>query len=200
MAKVDATRNYGARVELEGVGFDESLAAAQAFVASSGATFVHAFEDERVIAGQGTIGLELAEQLPDLGTVVVPIGGGGLASGIAIALRELRPDVRLVGVQAESDRPASPAAPSTATRSPRASRSSSRGELTAAILRELLDDVVTVTDEQISHAIVLLLERTKLLVEGGRRRAGRRGARRQGGGRRTRSARSSPAATSTRRC
>ena len=102
MAKVDATRNYGAQVELAGAGFDESMAAAQEYVESIGATFVHAFEDERVIAGQGTIGLELAEQLPDMGTLVVPIGGGGLAAGIAIALRAVRPDVRLVGVQAEN--------------------------------------------------------------------------------------------------
>ena len=165
MAKVDATRNYGARVVLEGVGFDESLAAAEAHVAATGATFVHAFEDERVIAGQGTIGLELAEQLPVLETVVIPIGGGGLAAGIAIALRELRPDVRLVGVQAEAIAPLAGGtehgytiAEGIAVKQP--------GELTSAILRELLDDVVTVTDEQISHAIVLLLERLKLLVEG----------------------------------
>ena len=165
MAKVDATRNYGARVELEGAGFDESLQAAEAFVASSGATFIHAFEDERVIAGQGTIGLELAEQLAGLGTLVVPIGGGGLASGIAIALRALRPDVRLVGVQAEAVSPFAGGdvhgytiAEGIAVKQP--------GALTTAILNELLDDVVTVTDEQISHAIVLLLERTKLLVEG----------------------------------
>jgi threonine dehydratase len=165
MAKVDATRNYGARVELVGTGFDESLAAAQAYVDESGATFVHAFEDERVIAGQGTIGLELAEQLPDARTLVVPIGGGGLASGIAIAFRELRPDVRLVGVQAENICPFAGGtehrytiAEGIAVKQP--------GTLTAAILDDLLDDVVTVTDEQISHAIVLLLERTKLLVEG----------------------------------
>jgi len=165
MAKVDATRNYGARVELAGAGFDESLAAAQDFVESTGATFVHAFEDERVIAGQGTIGLELAEQLPELRTLVVPIGGGGLAAGIAIALRELRPGVRLVGVQAENMCPlaggttfAYTIAEGIAVKQP--------GALTSAILAELLDDVVTVTDEQISHAIVLLLERTKLLVEG----------------------------------
>ncbi len=165
MAKVDATRNYGARVELEGAGFDESLQAAEAFVTSSGATFIHAFEDERVIAGQGTIGLELAEQLAGLGTLVVPIGGGGLASGIAIALRALRPDVRLVGVQAEAVSPFAGGevhgytiAEGIAVKQP--------GALTTAILNELLDDVVTVTDEQISHAIVLLLERTKLLVEG----------------------------------
>lgn len=165
MAKVDATRNYGARVELAGAGFDDSLAAAQDYVESTGATFVHAFEDERVIAGQGTIGLELAEQLPELQTLVVPIGGGGLAAGIAIALRELRPGVRLVGVQAENMCPLAGGttfgytiAEGIAVKQP--------GALTSAILAELLDDVVTVTDEQISHAIVLLLERTKLLVEG----------------------------------
>ncbi len=165
MAKVDATRNYGARVELEGAGFDESLQAAERFVASSGATFIHAFEDERVIAGQGTIGLELAEQLPELGTLVLPVGGGGLASGIAIALRALKPSVRIVGVQAEAVSPLAGGdvhgftiAEGIAVKQP--------GALTTAILGELLDDVVTVTDEQISHAIVLLLERAKLLVEG----------------------------------
>lgn len=165
MAKVDATRNYGARVELVGAGFDESLAAAQEHVDAHSAAFIHAFEDERVIAGQGTIGLELAEQLPELGTLVIPIGGGGLAAGIAIALRALRPEVRLVGVQAENMCPLAGGtehrytiAEGIAVKQP--------GTLTSTILRDALDDVVTVTDEQISHAIVLLLERTKLLVEG----------------------------------
>jgi threonine dehydratase len=165
MAKVDATRNYGAAVELAGEDFDESLSAAQAHVSLTGATFIHAFEDTRVIAGQGTIGLELAEQLPEARTVVLPIGGGGLASGIAIALRAKRPDVRLVGVQAENMCPFAGGtehrytiAEGIAVKQP--------GTLTSAILREHLDEVVTVSDEQISHAIVLLLERTKLLVEG----------------------------------
>ena len=165
MAKVEATKTYGARVELVGVGFDESLAAALAHVDATGATFIHAFEDERVIAGQGTIGLELVEQLPDAGTVVVPIGGGGLAAGIALALRGMRPEVRIVGVQAEN---MSPLAGGTEFRYTIAEGIAVKqpGTLTASILRELLDDVVTVTDDQISHAIVLLLERTKLLVEG----------------------------------
>ena len=165
MAKVDATRNYGARVELVGAGFDESLAAALAHVDSTGATFIHAFEDERVIAGQGTIGLELVEQLPELGTVVVPIGGGGLAAGIALAFRSLRPEVRLVGVQAEN---MSPLAGGTEHRFTIAEGIAVKqpGTLTASILRELLDDIVTVSDDEISQAIVLLLERTKLLVEG----------------------------------
>ena len=105
MAKVDATRNYGAEVELAGEMFDEALAAAPSTSSAAGATFVHAFEDPRVIAGQGTLGLELAEQLPEVGTVVIPVGGGGLASGIAIALRELRPRLSLVGVQAAACAP-----------------------------------------------------------------------------------------------
>ncbi len=165
MAKVDATRNYGAQVELTGTGFDESVAAAEERMHATRATFVHAFEDERVIAGQGTIGLELAEQLPSVDTIVVPIGGGGLAAGIAIALRELRPDVRLVGVQAEA---VCPFAGGTEHRFTIAEGIAVKepGALTTAILRERLDDVVTVTDDEISHAIVLLLERTKLLVEG----------------------------------
>jgi threonine dehydratase len=165
MAKVEATRNYGAQVELVGAGFDESAAAAQERMEETGATFVHAFEDKRVIAGQGTIGLELAEQLPDLGTLVIPVGGGGLASGIAIALREVRPEVTLIGVQAAA---CSPLAGGTEHRFTIAEGIAVKqpGELTSAILRERLDDIVTVTDDEISHAIVLLLERTKLIVEG----------------------------------
>ena len=91
MAKVDATRNYGAETVLAGAMFDDALAEAIAHAEAAGATFVHAFEDEAVIAGQGTLGLELAEQLPDAETFLLPIGGGGLAAGIAIALRALRP-------------------------------------------------------------------------------------------------------------
>ena len=165
MAKVDATRNYGATVELVGETFDESLAAALDHVEACRATFVHAFEDERVIAGQGTIGLELVEQLPDLGTLVLPIGGGGLAAGIAIAVRALRPSVRLIGVQAEA---ISPLAGGTEHRYTIAEGIAVKqpGTLTSAVLRDLLDDVVTVSDDQISHAIVLLLERAKLVVEG----------------------------------
>jgi len=165
MAKVDATRSYGAAVELAGEGFDEAVAACREHVERTGATFVHAFEDPRIIAGQGTLGLELAEQLPELGTVVIPVGGGGLASGIAIALRELRPRVRLVGVQAAACAPLAGGtvhgftiADGIAVKQP--------GTLTSAILAELLDEVVAVSDEHISRAIVLLLERAKLVVEG----------------------------------
>jgi threonine dehydratase len=165
MAKVDATRSYGAEVELVGEGFDEALAAAREVVERTGATFVHAFDDPRVVAGQGTLGLELAEQLEGPVTVVIPVGGGGLAAGIAIVLRELRPELRLVGVQAAACAPLAGGtvygptiADGIAVKRP--------GELTAPILRELLDDIVAVDDERISEAIVLLLERSKLTVEG----------------------------------
>jgi threonine dehydratase len=165
VSKVEATQNYGARIELGGEMFDEAYEAARAFADTSGATFVHAFEDERVIAGQGTIGLELAEQLPDVATVVVPIGGGGLASGVATALRELRKDVQIVGVQPAACAPFTGStdhgftiAEGIAVKRP--------GELTQSIVQDTVDAIVTVTDEEISKAIVLLLERAKLVVEG----------------------------------
>jgi threonine dehydratase len=165
MAKIEATRNYGARVDLAGETFEEALAAGLEQAAATDATFVHAFEDEVVIAGQGTIGLELVEQVPDLETVVVPVGGGGLASGIALAVKGIRPHARLVGVQAAACAPLAGGeiggftiAEGIAVKQP--------GELTSRILHDLLDDVVMVSDEEISHAIVLLLERAKLVVEG----------------------------------
>jgi threonine dehydratase len=157
MAKVDATRNYGAETVLAGAMFDDALAEAMARAEEAGATFVHAFEDEAVIAGQGTLGLELAEQLPEAETFVLPIGGGGLAAGIAIALRSLRPGVRLVGVQAGREGQGT-IADGIAVKHP--------GELTMSILDELLDEVVHVDDEEIAEAITLLLERSKLVVEG----------------------------------
>ena len=166
MAKFDAAVGYGATVINAGAGFDEAVAAGLRHVEETGATFVHAFDDPRVIAGQGTLGLELAEQLPPgPGTVVIPVGGGGLASGIAIALRALRPELSLVGVQAAACAPfagRSPIGPTIAdgiaVKYP--------AELTSAILRDLLDEVVVVDDAAISQALVLLLERSKLVVEG----------------------------------
>jgi threonine dehydratase len=161
MAKVDATRHYGAEVVLGGTSLEECLESAAAYVAEHGATFIHPFEDPLVIAGQATIGLELAEQVPEAETVLIPVGGGGLASGIALALRASKPGIRIVGVQADGTRPGGSGftiADGIAVKSP--------GELTTAILDDVLDDMVSVTDEQISEAIVLLLERTKLVVEG----------------------------------
>lgn len=164
MAKVDATRSYGAEVLLSGEGFDEAQGAAHER-AEAGATFVHAFEDEAVVAGQGTLGLELAEQLGDVSTLVIPIGGGGLASGIALALGELRPEIHLVGVQAASCAPFAGLEP-TGTTIADGIAVKQPGELTSQILSERLDSVVTVTDAEIADAIVLLLERVKLVVEG----------------------------------
>ena len=161
MAKVEAARNYGARVEMIGARFEDALEAAHAHVEEAGALFVHPFEDPAVIAGQGTLGLELADQLPDVETVVVPIGGGGLCCGIALALKGVRPEVRVVGVQAAGCLPGGSGftiADGIAVKEP--------GELTMGILGETLDDIVTVEDEQIAEAIVLLAERTKFVVEG----------------------------------
>jgi threonine dehydratase len=166
MAKIEAARGYGAEVELAGEGFDEAVAAARAREAETGATFVHAFQDARVIAGQGTLGLELAGQLPaGEMTVVIPVGGGGLAAGIAIALDALRPEVRLVGVQSAACAPFAGMEPAGATIADGIAVKHP-GELTRRILADLMDDVVVVDDEEISQAIVLLLERSKLVVEG----------------------------------
>ncbi|HET8872169.1 MAG TPA: pyridoxal-phosphate dependent enzyme [Gaiellaceae bacterium] len=156
MAKVEACRTYGSELIMEGADFEEALAAAMAYVDETGATFVHPFEDPAVIAGQGTIGLELAEQVPEAETVVIPVGGGGLASGIALALRAHRSDLRIVGVQAGLS--GFTIADGVFVKRP--------GELTMSILDDVLDDMVDVDDKSISEAIVLLLERTKLVVEG----------------------------------
>jgi threonine dehydratase len=165
MAKVDAARSYGAEIVLAGEGFDEALAAARERVAQ-GATLVHAFDDERVVAGQATLGLELAEQLPaDVEAVAVPLGGGGLTGGVAIALAELRPGIGVLGVQAEACAPYAGStsfsytiADGIAVKTP--------GVLTGPLLRDRGVEVATVTDDEIAHAILLLLERTKLVVEG----------------------------------
>ena len=133
-----------------------ALAAALQFVDDTGGTFIHPYEDQLVIAGQGTIGLELADQVPEMGTVLIPIGGGGLALGIATALRAIRPDVRLVGVRAGLD--GYTIADGIAVKIP--------SDFTMPLLDDLLDDIVSVSDEEISEAIVLLLERAKLVVEG----------------------------------
>ena len=156
MAKIEACRNYGAETEMVGADFEEALAAALVHVEATGGTFVHPYEDQLVVAGQGTIGLELLEQEPDVGTVLIPVGGGGLALGIAIALRTLRPEVRLVGVRAGVE--GYTIADGIAVKVP--------SDFTIPLLEDLLDDMVSVTDEEISEAIVLLLERAKLVVEG----------------------------------
>jgi threonine dehydratase len=156
MAKVEATRGYGADVRMVGESLEEAVVEAQRYVKENGAAFVHPYEDDSVVAGQGTLGLELAEQVPDAETVVVPVGGGGLAAGIARALRAARPEAKVVGVRSARDGFA--LADGIAVKQP--------GGLTGPLLDELLADVVEVSAVDIAQAIVILLERTKLVVEG----------------------------------
>jgi threonine dehydratase len=165
VSKIVATRGYGAEVVLEGESFDDAMAAARRRCTETGELLVHAFEDPLVIAGQGTVGLEVLEQIPDLDTLVVPIGGGGLAAGIALAVSKRKPTVRIIGVQAAACAPwlgKEPAgftiADGIAVKQP--------GEMTQAILKSRLAEVRTVSDEAVAEAILLLLERSKQLVEG----------------------------------
>jgi len=172
LPKVEATRGYGAEVRLEGATFDDALAASWAYAEATGATYVHPFDHPDVIAGQGSLGLEVLEQVPEVGTVVVPIGGGGLASGVASALKLSRPQVRIVGVQAAG---AAALPDSLAAGRPRALEAVATfadgiavkqpSERTLAHVAARVDEVVTVTDEEIARAVLLLVERAKQVVE-----------------------------------
>jgi threonine dehydratase len=174
LPKLQATRGYGADVVLEGDIFDDTNAAAQAFAASTGATFIPPFDHHDVIAGQGTLGLEILDQLPDVGTIIVPIGGGGLISGLASAIAHAAPErnIRVIGVQAHN---AAPYVPSLAadeiipvTVGPTIADGiavARPGTLNFEIIRQTVDDVVTVSDDDIARALVVLLERAKLVVE-----------------------------------
>ncbi|MCM2359583.1 MAG: threonine ammonia-lyase [Geobacteraceae bacterium] len=171
--KVFATRDYGAEVVLTGRNFDEAYAAALKAREESGALFVHPFDDPLVMAGQGTIGLEVLHELPDLSTILVPIGGGGLISGIATAIRESRPRVRIIGVESAaapsmhfSLKKGEIVEPPLAVSLADGIAVKRVGQNTFPIVRELVDEVVLVEEEEIAQAIVALLERTKLLVEG----------------------------------
>lgn len=172
LPKVEATRRYGAEVILRGKDFGEAYAASREWASEHGAVFVHPYDHAHVIAGQGTIGLEIDEQMDEIGTVVVPIGGGGLISGIAAAFKSLRPDVRIVGVQAAGAAAfpisldkgeivalehMSTIADGIAANSP--------GPLTFAHVRDLVDEVVTVTDDSIAQALLFSAERMKLVLE-----------------------------------
>jgi len=173
MAKVVATEGYGALVLLEGENYDEAAARAEALAAETGATYIHAFDHPDVIAGQGTVGLEIAEDLPEVGMVVVPVGGGGLVSGVAVAVKGLRPAARVVGVQAEgaaafvaSRRAGELVALETPGSIADGIVVKRPGSLTFEIVQRLVDDLVTVSDEEIASTILLCLERGKILVEG----------------------------------
>lgn len=173
LSKIEATRSYGANVVLVPGVYDDAHAEAVRLRDEQGLTFIHPFDDERVMAGQGTIGLEIAEQLPDVDVVFVPIGGGGLIAGVASALRQLKPACRIIGVQA--------AGAASMADSLRAGhiltlpevhtvadgiQVKTPGEKTFAICREVVDEVVTVGEAEIASAILTVLERQKLMVEG----------------------------------
>jgi threonine dehydratase len=172
LPKVAATKGYGAAVELVGHTVDEALVAAQEHAERTGAIFIHPFDHPDVIAGQGTLGLEILQQCPDVATIVVGVGGGGLISGIAAAVKATHPHVRVVGVQADG---AAAFPPSLAAGEPVRLPSyrtiadgiavGRPGDLTFAHVAKLVDEVVTVTDEDISRALLMLLERSKLVVE-----------------------------------
>src|SRR5450759_4226032 len=173
LAKVTATQGYGANVVLHGFTYDDAYQHCLDLQLETGATFIHAFDDPDVVAGQGTLGLEMLSDLPDADAIIVPVGGGGLIAGIAIAARALRPDITIIGVQAAgaascrtsldagelSTLPAiATIADGIAVKRP--------GTLTFSIIQRLVDDVVLVNDEAIISAVLLLMERNKMLVEG----------------------------------
>lgn len=176
LPKLQATRNYGAEVQLAGEIFDETSVAAQAFVRETGAVFIPPFDDDAVIEGQGTVALEILESAPEVETIIVPIGGGGLISGVAAAAKQWaakhgRP-MRIVGVQAEN---AAPFPVSLAAGEPTTIKTfptiadgiavARPGERNFAVVRDYVDEIVTVSDDDIARAIVFLLERAKLVVE-----------------------------------
>lgn len=171
--KVQATRDYGATVVLTGRTFDEACAAAVVAQQSSGALFVHPFDDELVMAGQGTIALEILEELPDLRNIIIPVGGGGLIAGMAAALRERVPHIRIFGVEstAAPSMTASFVAGKPVEKQVRVTLADGiavkrPGAQTVPVICDLVDDIVQVEEEDIAQAIVSLLEKTKMLVEG----------------------------------
>ncbi len=173
LTKVVATRSHGAEAILYGATFDEAVAYSRELGREHGYTYVHAFDDERVIAGQGTIGCEIADVLPDVGVIVVPIGGGGLISGIAIALKSLIPNVRVIGVQAENVAPVNlslkAGEPVEATHLPTIADGIAvkrPGMLTLPIIKEFVDEVVEVSEEEIARGIFHCVQNAHLVVEG----------------------------------
>lgn len=173
LSKVIATRGYGANVLLYGSIYDDAFNKAQEIQNETGAVFVHAFDNKEVIAGQGTIGLEILDELPDVDAILVPIGGGGLISGIATAVKSLKSSIKIIGVEAEgaacvkTSREKGEVFPLTsvhtiadgiAVKCP--------GSFTFDLIQKYVDDVVTVSDEEIASTILLLLERAKLVAEG----------------------------------
>jgi threonine dehydratase len=172
LPKVAATKGYGASVRLVGANVDEALVAAKEFAEETGAIFIHPFDHPDVIAGQGTVGLEILEQVPDVKTIITGVGGGGLISGVAVAVKALRPEVQVIGVQAagaaafpQSLRAGHPVKLSQMSTIADGIAVMCPGDLTFQHASKLVDEIVTVSDEEISRALLMLLERGKLVVE-----------------------------------
>lgn len=172
IAKISATQDYGAEVVLHGDCYDDAYEHAMALQKESGAVFVHPFNDEEVIAGQGTISLEILKALPTVNAVLIPAGGGGLLAGMAACIKQINPSVRVIGVQAEqadavvrSFKASKVVATETSATIADGIAVKRPGEITTNIIRQFVDEMVTVTDNEIAEAILLLLERTKMLVE-----------------------------------
>lgn len=172
-AKIAATRGYGAKVILEGSNYDESFETATRIAAETNATIIHAFDDTHVIAAQGVVGLEILDDLPDVQEVYVPVGGGGLAAGVLIAIKETHPHVRVIGVQSNAfpsmyksmknkSRTMIPAGPRTIADGISVSIP---GKVTFKIINKLIDEIVLVDDSQITKTMFLLMERMKFVVE-----------------------------------
>lgn len=172
ISKLTAVRAFGATVDRRGASVDECVERARQRARDTGFQFVHPFDDYDVVAGQAGVGLELAEEVPDLRKVILPVGGGGLAAGVAVALKRLRPEVEIVGVQAARCAPVAVAlagaekGPASAETIADGIAVKRPGELTLPLLERLLDGMVTVEEGTIAEAMTLLLERSKLVVEG----------------------------------
>ena len=173
LIKVSATKGYGAEVVLHGANYDEACEEAIRRSGQFGMTFVHPFDDEVVIAGQGTMGLEILQQVPDIEAIVAPIGGGGLIAGVACAVKETNPQVRVIGVQPARlpSMKVAIAEGHPVTLSPAATIADGiavrrAGEKTLPLVQKYVDDIVTVDEEEIANAVLLLLEREKTLAEG----------------------------------
>ena len=173
LSKVEATRRLGAEICLVKGAYDDAYAKALEIQQETGATLIHPFDDEQVVAGQGTIGLEVLEQLPDAEAVIVPIGGGGLISGVAFAIKSLNPNIKVYGVQAanapsmaQSRREGKQITLNTAATFADGIAVKHPGDLTFALTQQYVDDVVTVSEDEIAAAILTLMEKQKLVAEG----------------------------------
>jgi len=171
-SKIAATRGYGANIILHGTTYDESWTKAKEISEKTGAKIIHAFDDPQIIAAQGVIGLEILDELPDVDEIYLPIGGGGLAAGVLIAVKTMNPKIKVIGVQSKAFPAMKESLSSGSLKSTEGKRTiadgisvQKPGELTFSIIKDLIDDIVLVDDSQIIKAMFLLMERSKIVIE-----------------------------------